>query len=74
MKGLTQVSVLSNTWNEMRVLGLRADGALFRGLITVKGQTGAGGVASVTWTPVTDAEDGPVGDVTPQATGLPTGA
>ena len=57
MKGLTQVTVLSSTWNEMRVLGLRTDGALFRGHITIKGPTGAGNNASVKWTPVTEAED-----------------
>jgi hypothetical protein len=73
MKGLTQVSVLSSTWNEMRVLGLRADGALFRGHVTVKAQTGAGGGASVIWTPITEAEDASISEVTAPATGLPTG-
>jgi len=73
MKGLTQVSVLSSTWNEMRVLGLRADGALFRGHITVKAQTGAGGGASVIWTPITEAEDAAIGEVTAPAPGLPSG-
>jgi hypothetical protein len=73
MKGLTQVSVLSSTWNEMRVLGLRADGALFRGHITVKAQTGAGGGASVIWTPVTEAEDAPVSEAPSPKMGLPTG-
>ena len=63
MKGLTQIAVLTSTWNEMRVLGLRADGALFRGLITVKGQTGAANTASVTWSPVTEAEEGSISDV-----------
>jgi hypothetical protein len=73
MKGLTQVSVLSSTWNEMRVLGLRADGALFRGHVTVKAQTGAGGGASVIWTPITEAEDASINEVTAAANGLPTG-
>jgi len=73
MKGLTQVSVLSSTWNEMRVLGLRADGALFRGHVTVKAQTGAGGGASVIWTPITEAEDVSISEVTAPANGLPTG-
>lgn len=73
MKGLTQVSVLSSTWNEMRVLGLRADGALFRGHVTVKAQTGAGGGASVVWTPITEVEEASVGEVIPPKAGLPTG-
>lgn len=73
MKGLTQVSVLSSTWNEMRVLGLRADGALFRGHITVKAQTGAGGGASVIWTPITEAEETSIGEPVPPKAGLPTG-
>jgi hypothetical protein len=73
MKGLTQVSVLSSTWNEMRVLGLRADGALFRGHVTVKAQTGAGGGASVIWTPITEVEDAVVSEATSPAPGLPTG-
>jgi hypothetical protein len=63
MKGLTQIAVLTSTWNEMRVLGLRADGSLFRGLITVKGQTGAANTASVTWSPVTEAEEGSMSDI-----------
>ena len=63
MKGLTQFVVLSSTWNEMRVLGLRADGALFRGLITVKTQTGTANTASVTWTPVTETEESSVSDM-----------
>lgn len=63
MKGLTQVAVLSSTWNEMRVLGLRSDGTLFRGHITVKSQTGAANSASVIWTAVTEAEESPIGDI-----------
>ncbi|HXA98032.1 MAG TPA: hypothetical protein VN323_20895 [Candidatus Dormibacteraeota bacterium] len=54
MKGLTQVTVLTSTWNEMRLLGLRADGALFRGHVT-----GNGTSASVKWTVVAEAEDTP---------------
>jgi hypothetical protein len=63
MKGLTQFAVLSSTWNEMRVLGLRADGVFFRGLITVKTQTGTANTASVTWSPVTEVEDGSISDM-----------
>ena len=63
MKGLTQFAVLSSTWNEMRVLGLRADGTLFRGLITVKTQTGAANTASITWSAVTESEDSSISDV-----------
>jgi hypothetical protein len=73
MKGLTQVSVLSSTWNEMRVLGLRADGALFRGHVTVKAQTGAGGGASVIWTPITEVEDAAISEASSPAPRLPTG-
>jgi hypothetical protein len=36
---------------------------LFRGLITVKTQTGSANTASVTWSPVTEAEDGSISDM-----------
>ena len=50
MDGLKQIEVVSHTATLRDILGLRGDGALFRGLVTVDYD----GKATVEWTLVVD--------------------
>jgi hypothetical protein len=51
MDGLMQVVVVNHSTSVTVVLGLRGDGALYRGQVTTDSGTGK---ASVVWTPVVD--------------------
>jgi hypothetical protein len=51
MDGLVQVAVVNHSTNVTVILGLRGDGALYRGQVTTDSGSGK---ASVVWTPVAD--------------------
>jgi hypothetical protein len=51
MDGLAQVVVVNHSTSVTVILGLRGDGALYRGQVTTDSGSGK---ASVVWTPVTD--------------------
>jgi hypothetical protein len=51
MDGLAQVVVVNHSPSVTVILGLRGDGALYRGQVTTDSGSGK---ASVVWTPVTD--------------------
>jgi hypothetical protein len=55
MDGLMQVVVVNHSTSVTVILGLRGDGALYRGQVTTDSGTGK---ASVVWTPVIDETRG----------------
>ena len=55
MDGLVQVAVVNHSTSVTVILGLRGDGALYRGQVTTDSSSGK---APVVWTPVVDETRG----------------